>query len=408
MEQKMKYQYTYFIHPYVVNEKFDKYILRLLHNKNCKLKLFEKEKDANLYTYFLPEVRKYLFWSFDYSKSKIKKLNEFDNDMKSMILSKNECVMFEYNLESDIQGKIGNEEGIYFNIAKIEIICFNNGICFLNIKTTLSDNSTIQDLCNFNYKFRDINSTVKEVKEYDNIKIQSENFSDIRDISDLIKEITGDNKETEKLNIDTERFLTYSYACINHEDWNELMKKEFYKILNVKPASYIADISESEYEKMYAISNAQYVKYGTNKISTVLLTSDINIENYTKSPLRFENEYLYQYILELYKSITMKKINNDFMHNNNFEMAKLEFIEFSKKIWIEDITNANTGSSLSENWEKVLKITETYYALKDKYDTLYKNSNIEKGFKSNKVIFVGIVLLAILSIINLILMMLGK
>ena len=45
MELKNKYQYTYFIYPYVVDEnKYEEYILKLLKNKKCELKIFQKEK----------------------------------------------------------------------------------------------------------------------------------------------------------------------------------------------------------------------------------------------------------------------------------------------------------------------------------------------------------------------------
>ena len=41
-----KYQYTYFIYPYIIEEtKYDKYILKLLKDKKCSYKIFEKEKD---------------------------------------------------------------------------------------------------------------------------------------------------------------------------------------------------------------------------------------------------------------------------------------------------------------------------------------------------------------------------
>ena len=44
VELKTKYQYTYFIYPYLVDEKkYDKYILKLFKNKKCKFQIFEKE-----------------------------------------------------------------------------------------------------------------------------------------------------------------------------------------------------------------------------------------------------------------------------------------------------------------------------------------------------------------------------
>ena len=77
MEQKIKYQYSYFIYPYLVEEKkYNKYLLKLLKDKKCELKIFEKEKDLNLYTYFLPNIREKLFWSFGRTRRPIKSLNE--------------------------------------------------------------------------------------------------------------------------------------------------------------------------------------------------------------------------------------------------------------------------------------------------------------------------------------------
>ena len=53
MEQKIKYQYTNFIYPYIIEEnKYHNYIQKLLRNKKCHLRFFEKEKDFNLYILF--------------------------------------------------------------------------------------------------------------------------------------------------------------------------------------------------------------------------------------------------------------------------------------------------------------------------------------------------------------------
>lgn len=55
MELMTKYQYTYFIYPYMIEEgKYKKYLQGLLRNKKCKLRIFDKQKDIHLYTYFLP------------------------------------------------------------------------------------------------------------------------------------------------------------------------------------------------------------------------------------------------------------------------------------------------------------------------------------------------------------------
>ena len=173
MELKTKYQYTYFIYPYIVNEnKYDKYILKLLNQKDKKVKFFEKEKDLDIYSYFLPTIKEFMFQGFEFNKEKINKFEEFNKEMQTMILSKYPCTVFEYSIGTELQGKAGEEEGIFFKIQKIELICFNTGICFLVIKTNIEDSKEFADVLNFNYKFRDIYSEFKELKEYENIRLR--------------------------------------------------------------------------------------------------------------------------------------------------------------------------------------------------------------------------------------------
>ena len=161
MEQKIKYQYTYFIYPYIIEpNKYNKYMLKLIRNPKCKLKTFDRIKDFDIYTYFLPNIRDYMFWTFGLSTQKINELQNMEGKMQSAILSKYPCTIFEYELEKNIQGKVGEQSGIFFDILKMEIICFNTGICFLTFKTVLNGENNLDDVLNFNYKFRDINSNI--------------------------------------------------------------------------------------------------------------------------------------------------------------------------------------------------------------------------------------------------------
>ena len=126
MELKTNYQYTYFIHPFVINKgKYPKYILKMLKDKNCNLKVFQKEKDLKLYKYFLPKTREFLFSSFSYGATKLKKLEELPIETRAALLAKNQCNIFEYTLKKDIQGKLEKGNGIFFSIQKIDIICFS-------------------------------------------------------------------------------------------------------------------------------------------------------------------------------------------------------------------------------------------------------------------------------------------
>ena len=135
MELKVKYQYTYFIKPFLIKENsYAKYLLSLLNNKKCKLKIFEKEKDYDIYNYFLQNVREYFFPSFSFDKNKINKFNKINPLQKSMALANLHCNTFEYILDKGVQGKLSEEEGIFFNIDKIEIVCLDSRNMFFNYK----------------------------------------------------------------------------------------------------------------------------------------------------------------------------------------------------------------------------------------------------------------------------------
>ena len=50
MELKTKYEYTYFIYPYVIKEsKYLKYLMKLLKDKNCDLRILRYYKDMAIY-----------------------------------------------------------------------------------------------------------------------------------------------------------------------------------------------------------------------------------------------------------------------------------------------------------------------------------------------------------------------
>lgn len=396
MELKTRYQYTYFIYPYVIEEKnYSKYLLRLLKDKKCTMKKFDIAKDLSIYQNFLPNIRKFMFWSFNYTKQQMRELESLDNELKANILSKYPCTMFDYNIKQNVQGKVQNEDGIYFDITKVELICFNTGICFLLFKTIIDgENNKFSDVVNFNYKFRDITSKADELKEFENIKIQTSIFKDSKDIIKFIKDITGSISLAEDLNIDQERFITYSYACISQEDWNDnveikTIEKLFFKFFKVLPAhKELNDIITEDY--FNKPPNSKYIKYGFSNVGTALLTSDIAVDNYTKLPFRFENEQLYLYILCLYKKFYLAKVNYELDRKD----CQQEFLSFTKNFLIEEVSNDETESCLEKNWSEKLDIDRMFNKIKNKYDMLYKSTNVEKTkIKQNIIILILIVIM---------------
>ena len=399
MELKTKYQYSYFIYPYVIKEsKYTKYIMRLLKDKNCHLTLFEKDKNLDLYTYFYPKIRNYMFSSFTYT-GKTSNLEKMDIDTQSAILAKFPCTIFEYDLPKDIQGKV-EENSIFFKIQRIKLICFKEGICFLCLKTNIEGSNQFKDVLNFNYKFRKMNMENDVLGDYDGIKLQTDKFSDIKQLRDFIENIAGINVEGMKLDIDVQTFLTYSYVCIDQDDWNteeqfDSIKDAYLKFVNILPydnvTSYVQDFK--------VVSRWKYAKFATNKQGCTMFASSNEINNYTVLPQEFENKYFYTYILALYIKIYLSKLNFDFKNKNNIENVRKKFVEFTEKLWIQEITSEDTGTILYQDLKETLGLFGAYAETKNNYDVLYKQHNIEKNTKVTVIIAV---LLGILTIINII------
>ena len=403
MDLKTKYQYTYFIYPYIVKqEKYNKYIMKLLKDEKCHITYFQKDKNIDIYTYFYPKIRNYMFSSFNFDKTKIDNLNKISIETRAAILAKFPCTIFEYELPVDIQGKTEDEENIYFKIQKMQIICFKEGICFLCLKTNIEGSNEFKDVLNFNYKFRKINIDGEQLENYDKIKIQADKFSNIKQLKQFIEGITGNNIEGRKLNIDTESFLTFSYVCIDQKDWNteeqfETIKDQYLKYVNILPnddvTSYIKDFK--------IISRWKYAKFATNKLGCTLFTSNNEINNYTILPQEYENKYLYTYILSLYTKIYLNKLNFEFKSENNLKEVRKKFVDFTEDIWIQEITSEDTGTILYQLLKQTMDIYNLYNDTKSNYDIIYKQRNIEKSTKSTITIAVILAILLIINIIKL-------
>lgn len=409
MELMTKYQYTYFIYPYIIEEdKYKKYLQSLLRNKKCKIRFFNEQKDIHLYTYFLPNIRDYMFWSFGLTNEGMRDFKRMDPSLQATLLAEHDCNIFSYQLPENLQGKVESNNGIFFEISEIKIICYKTGVCFLVFKTNLANTESFSDLLNFNYKFREVNSKAYNLKEYENIKIQSNSFKSVKDISVLIKELTGSNSISKKANLGNDKFFVYSYCCLDQKNWNENTQTEdldniFEKYRSVLPANsqVIEDSYYTSQDKQKSLYKNQYIRYGFTVGSTVLLTSNINTANFTTVPQKFESEYLYSYILVLYKKILLNKLNYEF--NTRFKEAEKEFLDFTKKLWIQDVTNEEFGRSLEANWTENLNIEKTFYKLKSEYDVTYKKSNIDALKRSSNMTKRALLVILVINIIAIIL-----
>ena len=407
---KLKSQYSYFIHPYIVEKRdYVRHLLKLLKNSDCTLKLWSKKEDSSIYKHFLPVIRKFMFKSFSYTPEQLDEFKKLSPEMKALHLAKESCTIFEYSIGSDVQGKIGERKGIFFDLTKMQIICFNTGVCFILLKTVLDGETTLEDLINYNYKFRDINSDFVSLQNNENIKIQTNSLKDINDISKIIKTITGNNSDATLLNLNDERFLTYSYACVDKADWNEKtntekIEEDFEKFANVLPYSYeIA--SES---KANRFKTSKYVLFGSTKQGTALLTSTKNEKNQEILSNSFENEYLYSYILTLYKKLFLKKVCKDI--KEDFEHTREDYVEFTQLVLLQETTDDNIGTELINKWEKSLEISKEFENTKEKMKIISKDKAIKKGVRSTLILTIILAVALAFSLVNFAIFManLGK
>lgn len=384
MELQMKYQYTNFIYPYVIEKNnYQKYISKLTKNKNCEIINWKKDKDLDLYNFFLPEIRKYIF-------------NNFQNTNP---ISKENNILFNYKLEKDIQGKIGKENGIFFQIQKIHILCFKSGLCFLIIKTNVENSKNFSDILNFNYKFRDINSDYNLLKEYENIKIQTDKFENMKELTDFINELTDNAGKNNK--IDTNRFYTYSYVCLEQESWKEeTLENEFTKFSNILPSSYNIN---NNIENTKIITNTKYSKIGITENGVTLLCSGADTKNYTTLLENYDNEYLYLYIISLYEKLYSKQIMLNL--KNNQKNARDEYVKLKQELITNNITNDEFGNSLNTEFRNVLKLNEIEEEIIKIFDIECKKLDIEKTKKANKIILIILLASLTLNIINFIALM---
>ena len=404
MELKINYEYTYFIYPFAINEKnYKKYVINLIKNPKFTLRLYDNFKDIDLFNYFMPSIRKNIFQDFTFSKEKIEAYRKISPSNKYKLLEEQNSLIFDYNLENEIQGKIEEKDGIFFKITKIELVCFKSGICFLLFKTNLEETEKYSDLLNFNHKFTNINLENKNLKKLEKIRVQTNTFENIEEITQTIESISGKKISSAELDIDENMFLTYSYVCIDSKDWNkeidfENIKNEFLKLSTISPSNTNINV---DYDKLNMITNSSYMKIRINNKGSFLICSSTDVNNYTKIPNIYEREYLFTYLIAIHQRYYLKQLSKEYNNKSNIKKTAEKFIAFTKNIWINEVTTEGLGQKIYKRCKEKLNLEELYQEVKSKYDTFYKEEKIDKNIKQNKYIIILLVLSIIFGMANL-------
>ena len=122
--------------------------------------------------------------------------------------------------------------------------------------------------------------------------------------------------------------------------------------------------------------------------------------NYTILPDEFEGIYLYTYILNLYKKIYLKKIDFEFQKSQDTKSACKKFVDFTKKLWIQEVTDEEVGSWINLEISKKLEINNLYFDVKNQFDVLYKNMKVERNSKITLVLMGILVVTLIFNVLN--------
>ncbi len=108
MPLNVKYQYTHFIYPFVVEDKdYNAFIASILkQDKKWNLNIHSYEKDKESYDFFLPYMKRFLFPTLFWNKQYEKQFLNMNFNKKVLIASRLSCVTFEYQLSNIKTGSI--------------------------------------------------------------------------------------------------------------------------------------------------------------------------------------------------------------------------------------------------------------------------------------------------------------
>lgn len=405
--QKIKYQYSYFILPYSIDtKKYDEYLQKLLNIKNIEVKEYTKQKELEVYSFFnndfLRKLRNTV--KLDYNAIENNRKDKFKTMAKK--LSFEEVCVFNFNISSQTQGKVGEEkQGIFFRVENANIVTTKEGICFLLLKTTV-ETEEFSDILNFNYKFREISRDVLKLKKYDNIKIQSDEFNEAYDFQKFIEEITGINIQNLIKNQDTDKLYTFSYLCVDNSMWNERtdfkeLQTHFYKYTEVLPAEFNSNFTEKN-KSIEVLEDLKYSKIGLSTLSSNLFSSGVEVHNFTKLPYEYEKNNLYIYLYEIYQKIYIDRLTKELEkddHNTIYNVAR-KYNTFTKKIYNKEITKEVKGITYSKKLRKILGLEAKYNALLKKFKVIYGINKIEENNILYKKIYKVVILLLAFNIIN--------
>ncbi len=383
MNLKAKYQYTHFIYPIIIErKKYSDFIESLLsQEKQWKFKINQQKNDESMYNFFLPYMRKFLFPTIFWRDYEIKQFKKMKWKNKVDLVSKLSCVEFEYDLQNIKMGTMDARRygKIKFDISNIRLICFEPGICFIDIKAQIDDSSEFIEfdkILDFNHNFRSL--TPRAVNRIKNKNMMhGNNINRIEDIAIFINSLVSsyETKDIEKIYYD--KMFIYSYMCVH--DWKkqsdfELLKNDFlkfqYVIDSANKSTYMSESKEIQ-DDMY--SRWEYSMFGFSRESGVAFVSDEEKYNVTMLPYDFEKKYFYIMLLAFYQRLSLISFSQDLIKKDKTKIKDLneDLTRFTHFSWFSQITNSDYGTCMWKRWKKAFELDELYEEVHKEYSEYY-------------------------------------
>lgn len=385
MNLKTNYHYTYFIYPFLVSQnKYNGFIKKIIGDSDkWKINIRSNSVDLSTHAYFLPYVKKFLFPTLYWSQSLKDQFPELSILKKVEIVSRLSCVNFDYIFDDNHDNRSYRFEksDISFEFSKIELICFEPGICFLLFKTQIDTRENVysDDILDFNYKFRTINPKYLKKKKTEGISLSNQDFKDLDDFTSFIDRLLYGYEDVEKENIYFDRLFTYSFMCIDESEWNEKRElndiiNEFYKFLYVLPSDYGSTFApDFKGVKENTYSRWKYSIYGFSREACVLFSSEKESFNCVKLPRYFESMYFYIFILAFFQRISLILFSQELMTGGkkNIEDLKSRFTKFTHFSWFSQITNSEQGMDIWKKWQRAFELPLLFDEVQKEYAEYY-------------------------------------
>lgn len=148
----------------------------------------------------------------------------------------------------------------------------------------------------------------------------------------------------------------------------------------------------------FAITEDEKILKTLTKYEKISEMEEINLRSNGYELKVRKEEYIYAYILELYKLIFLNKMNKDLQNEDLFDKARNDFVDFTQKVYCILETDKD---KYCEDLKESLGIDKLYVSVENQFELLYKNNKLNENMIYKRFIIILLVVFIIIGIINL-------